>query len=427
MAWIERRTEKDGRSVFRACERLFDPTAGRERILRKTFTTRAEAKVQCGDLEGGGRAPLAFLPERRSRMLDAWQGQKHRDARSPKTWESYDDAVQRIGPKLGALRIEELTTDRINAYVRAMQDELAANLKAARAAGTLERAKGRVTSESMVHRNNAHLGMAMRWWWRDKRLPTVCPFEYANKPRKAPPRSELAPWSLDQLGWFFTTAKAICRHYALYLAAVSTTLREADLCGLERRDVDLDARGGPGFQVRQQLYRVTGEHRIILEEHPKTASGFRTLPVADALVPELRRICTAQDGERERRGVCPAGIFCAVPDCERYHCDHQLVFAQPNGKPLWARNITNRDLPRILDRMQALMPSLRRITFHDLRRMESTYIQQDAGPKGIQYLLGHKDPNVSLRIYAHNVPEILAAPINRFIGQVLMDKTGGAS
>ena len=301
-----------------------------------------------------------------------------------------------------------------------MQDELARN----RRDKTLAPGKGRITSEGMIRRNAAHLGMAMRWWWRERRIPTVCPFVYAIRPRAAAPRSELATWSLDQLGWFFTTAQEISDYYAFYLAAVSTTLREADLCCLARPDVDLDCQGGPRLQVRQQLYRMTGDDRIVVTEHPKTASGFRTLPIADALVPELRGIFAAQDEERKRRGICPAGICCEAVDCERYHGDHVLVFAQPNGKPLWARNITNRDLPRILNRMQALMPSLRRVTFHDLRRMEATFIQQEVGPKGIQYLLGHKDPNVSLRIYAHNNPEILAAPINRFIGQVLAGGPG---
>jgi integrase len=86
-------------------------------------------------------------------------------------------------------------------------------------------------------------------------------------------------------------------------------------------------------------------------------------------------------------------------------------------------NITQRDLPNVIARAATLHP-LRPIHFHDLRHLTPTYCAQaGVGPKEIQHLLGHRDPEVALRVYTHDVSGSLGDVLNQLVDQWLGPKS----
>ncbi len=68
--------------------------------------------------------------------------------------------------------------------------------------------------------------------------------------------------------------------------------------------------------------------------------------------------------------------------------DIDLVFCQPDGKPLHLHNIVTRDFRRVTK--QAKLP---RIRFHDLRHSHATdLLAHGEHPKVVSERLGHHDP-----------------------------------
>lgn len=74
------------------------------------------------------------------------------------------------------------------------------------------------------------------------------------------------------------------------------------------------------------------------------------------------------------------------------------IFASRNGKPLGHRNVTRRGFEAARDKA-GLSKSL---SFHDLRHATASRLIY-AGLSVVQVakFLGHKDPNVTLKVYAH--------------------------
>ena len=80
--------------------------------------------------------------------------------------------------------------------------------------------------------------------------------------------------------------------------------------------------------------------------------------------------------------------------------DLGLVFCQPDGKPLHARNIVRRDFHPLID--AAKLP---RIRFHDLRHAHVSYLALAGVPVKIaQERLGHSTASMTLDVYSHVLP-----------------------
>ena len=94
--------------------------------------------------------------------------------------------------------------------------------------------------------------------------------------------TEIEPFTPDEARTFIKAVHGE-RLEALYVLAIATGMRQAELLGLSWTDIDLD---GHQLTVRTTLQRIRGEY-LLLE--PKTARSHRTLPfpeiVADALKP----------------------------------------------------------------------------------------------------------------------------------------------
>jgi len=129
--------------------------------------------------------------------------------------------------------------------------------------------------------------------------------------------------------------------------------------------------------------------REVVVREPKGAKARRTIPLHPDVLEELR----------------------ALP---RYG---DLVFSQPDGKPLHAHNVTQRNFKGVMKR--AKVP---RIRFHDLRHLHATMLlRQGTNPKVVQEQLGHSRVNVTLDLYSHVLPGLQAEATFR-LTERLLDK-----
>ncbi|MBW3088789.1 site-specific integrase [Bifidobacterium sp. 82T24] len=141
-------------------------------------------------------------------------------------------------------------------------------------------------------------------------------------------------------------------------------LREGEVCGLRRRDVDLENRILHVRQAIKQVYRP-GEPRRLVPGKPKSSRGIRDVPILDNLIEPLER--------HLRRFTGPK------PD--------DLVFTAQRGgttlSPQSLRNVYYKAIKRA---------GLEDITFHDLRHTALTRMaEHGASPGELMAWGGHSD------------------------------------
>lgn len=99
---------------------------------------------------------------------------------------------------------------------------------------------------------------------------------------------------------------------------------------------------------------------------------------------------------------------------ERYE-NRDLVFRQPEGKPLPAHNIGRRDFRRVAKR--AGLPQIR---LYDLRHCNATHLaDQGTQVHIVQRRLGHRSPTTALRYYTHVIPDTERAAADRLADRLL--------
>ena len=156
---------------------------------------------------------------------------------------------------------------------------------------------------------------------------------------------------------------------ALILTAGFTGLRQGELFGLRRRDVDL--LHGTITVRRKRLRLASGQ---IIEDDPKTEAGRRTVALPTPLVAEL---------DRHLSGMTD-------PQPEAY------VFTTPQGDPLERSNFRNR-----VWAPATAATGVDGLRFHDLRHTAGTLAARTgATTKELMARLGHSSPRAAM-VYQH--------------------------
>ncbi len=220
-------------------------------------------------------------------------------------------------------------------------------------------------------------------------------------------RPELRILDEEQVRLFLAEAKRSSCYYPLYLTATLTGMRAGELLGLRWQDVDFTM---GTVSIQQTFYRLGGSKKEkrsaqMLFKEPKSAKSRRAIALPPVVVAELRVL---REAARERRRLLGAG----------YH-DYDLVFAQPNGKPLHLNDIRRGDFRETLKRA-----GLPRIRFHDLRHCHATLLLRlGVNPKVVQERLGHSTPAFTLHVYSHVLPgmqeEAARALAERLLGSAV--------
>jgi len=169
---------------------------------------------------------------------------------------------------------------------------------------------------------------------------------------------------------------------AFYAVACTTGMRQAELIGLRWPAVDLAA---GTLIVREQLYRSRdADGKPTHTREPSTKSGrARTLYLPPPLVAILQAHRQRQQREQAAHG-------------ERWQ-GADLVFVSEDGTPLAARSLVSQ-FHRLL--AQAGLPA---VPFHSLRHSAgSIMLAHGASLIAVSHVLGHANPAITARIYAHS-------------------------
>lgn len=175
--------------------------------------------------------------------------------------------------------------------------------------------------------------------------------------------------------WTQAQTRAYCeaidgdRHQIAWLLAVGLGLRRGEICGLRWSDIDLRARV---LHVRNQRQRLDDGRMI--DAKPKSRAGTRTLPLPRMIYDALRR--SYQFGGGYVEPITPSGLNAA----------HR-------------RLLSRLDLPYI--------------RLHDLRHtMVTNALRNGAAMRMISSVIGHSDPALTARVYAHVDDEMIADTID---------------
>ncbi|MBD3147866.1 site-specific integrase [Microbispora camponoti] len=206
-------------------------------------------------------------------------------------------------------------------------------------------------------------------------------------------------WTPAQLRQFLDTAKSH-RLFAFFRLAAYSGARRGELCNLRWADVDLDV---PQF-------RVTGSSAVIDGERIEgtTKSGRSRVVSLDAETAEiLRAHRKSQTAERLRLG-------------ESWKGTADYVFTTGWGEPIYPDTVSSL-MPTLIKAYNDTKPKkpLPRARLHDLRHIHATTLLLAGVPVHVVAArLGHSDPAITLRVYAHVISEQMASAADIFASSI---------
>jgi integrase len=289
-------------------------------------------------------------------FLHWWlEDDKRRSVRSS-TFDSYERKIRiHINPELGRVRLEKLTTQRIQSFLNMkLQSGLApAMVRSLRV--VLVSALTKAHELDLIPKNVAAFSAA----------PHL-------------PKARVDPLDVGETRRFLEAVRSE-RLEALFVLAATVGLRRGELLGLSWANVDLDKKQ---LQVRQALQRVEGSLQLVA-----TKSGHgRNVSLPSLAIEALKRHRRLQLEERFAAG-------------ERWSNEWDLVFTGKMGNPLEATR-PNRIMTRVLREA-----GLRHRKFHALRHTTGTRMMElGVNPKIVAEMLGHSDVTVTLNLYSHVSP-----------------------
>ncbi len=198
------------------------------------------------------------------------------------------------------------------------------------------------------------------------------------------------PLSKEQARQFL---KAIRGHQfeALFTLALATGMRRGELLALKWQDLDLVA---GVLQVCRTFNQKQTQEIIYAEGGSKANSNRRSIIIAPFALDPLKQHRVLQFEAKSQAG-------------DHWH-KLDLVFCTSNGESL-PRNSAIKSLNRFLQ-----TASLPPIGFRDLRHTTATLLlDQGVHPKVVQELLGHRNIEMTLKLYNYGAPKSQREVINQ--------------
>jgi integrase len=355
---IRKRTRKDGSEGFQVRVELSpDPATGSRRSRVETFYTRKEAEKTLtkwlSEADTGGVA----LPTKLTinDLMRRWLDDEMATRVRPTTLEGYRITVEsHIIPRLGQVRIQRLGA----ADVQKWRTDLL-----------------RDTSPRTTQHALQRLKQALEWAISVDLLPKN-PAAKVRPPKWTP--KERTVWNAEEARRFLAAAESDT-HRALWVLALATGLRRGELLGLRWQDLDLDA---GRLMVRQSLVMLKGKSLI---QAPKSKAALRSVLLTPDAVGAMRAHKIRQ-AERELASA--------------HWQQTGFVFTTGIGTALSPRNV-GRSFEESIAR--AGVPKVR---LHDLRHCNASLdLSTGTSVKAVAARLGHSDPSITLRTYAHVMPQ----------------------
>jgi integrase len=193
----------------------------------------------------------------------------------------------------------------------------------------------------------------------------------------------MMPLTEEQSAQFLETVKGN-RFEALYVLAITTGMREGELLGLRWQDVDFE---NAMCYVRMNVQEAA--RGFVLAE-TKTTYSRRSIKLSKLSVGALRRHKARQDEERGALGAA-------------WNKSLDLIFPNTIGGLMIPDNLVKRSFKPLL--LKAGFPLEMRL--HDLRHTAATLLlSRGVNVKVVSEMLGHADISITLRIYAHVIPNM---------------------
>lgn len=259
--------------------------------------------------------------------------------------------------------------------------------------------EGRPLSRATVDYVHAILRKAFNDAVRSEQLLVTNPAERAKRPR-GDPRGLREIWTAEQLRTFLNAASHH-RLSAFFRVAAYTGARRGEVSNLRWADIDWDA---PALRIKGSVGIIAGQ-RV----EGTTKSGRERLVSLDAGTVEILRALRRSQDEHQL----------ALGDAwtETGH-----VFTSGDGVPINPDSMTALMAKTIRTHNAALppdVPALPVARLHDLRHVHATHLLLAGVPVHVVAdRLGHADPAITLRVYAHvlrqhaaGVADVFAAAI----------------
>ncbi len=224
-----------------------------------------------------------------------------------------------------------------------------------------------------------HLHGALHQALKDAMRSDLVPRNIAELADPPPVKKrEMHIYTPEQVDMLLASVKGH-RLAALVTLSVATGMRAGELLALKWSHVDLN---GGMVHIKRTRSRVAKGY---VDERPKTESGVRDIkliPLAlDALRAHKRRLAEERlrlgEAWKDEDRVFPSAVGTAI--------------GAANFRRLWYKIVARAELPEI--------------HFHDLRHSAASWLLSKGVPVvDVSKMLGHADPSITLRIYAHAMP-----------------------
>ena len=298
------------------------------------------------------------------KWLDTWI-EGHAVELKPSTAKSYRDNIARyLWPAIGHERLQSLSPSRLSVVFKDLYE-----------GGGKD---GKALSPRTVEFARAVLRRAMQDAVMD-RIIEVNPVVGTKRPRVVKPKH--TTWTGAQLLDFLGTLSAEDRWAPLWTLAAATGMRRGELMALRWSEVDLEA----GVVAVERSVTQVHQERIYVT--PKNHER-RDVNIDLRTITALKACRKAQMGERLAWG-------------EAYRGTEGLVFTWEDGRPVLPDYVT-KTFGALTDKTQ----DVPRLKLHELRHTHATILLREGVPVHIvAKRLGHKDPSVTLNVYADAIPD----------------------
>jgi integrase len=343
-----------------------DPSTGKRRQQWHTIKgTKRDAEQELANMLHSLEAGSYVKPNRITvgEYLKQWSENYAVLHTSPRTCEGYNAIVHNhVIPALGAIPLRELRPQHLEDYYTH------------KLIGGRKDGKGGLSSRTVLHHHRVlseALKHAVKTGLLSRNVAELVTPPRATRPNITTLASEDIPRFLE--------AASKSPHYVLFVTALSTGMRLAEILGLRWCDVDFDL---DSIYVSQTLYKRRG---ICQMREPKSGHSRRKITMPLSLKRLLGQHKALQQAQR---------IILGKPLNES-----DLVFAYPDGRPLDA-GVVSHGFGKMLTK--AGLPHIR---FHDLRHTHATLLlKRDIHPKIVSERLGHANIAITLDTYSHVMP-----------------------
>lgn len=320
-------------------------------VLDKLDSLRATTRA--GNLPDSGNLTVGQLLDR---WLEAFKGKA-----GARTYEAKESLVRvHLKPRVGNLRLVKLSGVHVEALAAELQTD-------------------KVRPWAARHSLDA-LDYALNYAVRLRLIPSN-PCRLIHKPK--PKSAEMAFLTPEQARLVRTTSADLPVH-PLLAAALGTGCRQGELLALRWADVNLQA----GTVSVERSLSMTRAGFVV--KSPKTKAAVRTI----ALPPFAIEALVDLKAQRLKAGLLSSPVFCTRTGNYLNKNNVLRAFRAVIVK-------VNRQLAKVEG--ASLIPAT--VRFHDLRHtVASILLSSGHSLKAVSKRLGHADPALTLRVYAHCLP-----------------------